>query len=197
MVRRHLVRGYNEKIFFAESSGNYEKIYQIEPHISKANEITKREIWQLAGSWLVALESDGQCIQNDMEDGVVQSLFIMDNKETIYQIKNENDVRFELRKTIDFSHHKKLSEVNTLLHNDWARVHISERSITFGGTTYNFQNHLSIDVKIPSVYFGTEKELKAATVFQVDEQEEAEDVEDDGDDDMNEKKEDVTADWMV
>ena len=26
MVRRHLVRGYNEKVFFAESSGNAEKI---------------------------------------------------------------------------------------------------------------------------------------------------------------------------
>ena len=26
MVRRHLVRGYNEKIFYAETSGNAEKI---------------------------------------------------------------------------------------------------------------------------------------------------------------------------
>lgn len=26
MIRRHLVRGYNEKIFFAETSGNAEKI---------------------------------------------------------------------------------------------------------------------------------------------------------------------------
>lgn len=27
MVRRHMVRGYNEKIFFAESHGNAEKIF--------------------------------------------------------------------------------------------------------------------------------------------------------------------------
>ena len=26
MIRRHLVRGYNEKIFFAETQGNTEKI---------------------------------------------------------------------------------------------------------------------------------------------------------------------------
>ena len=45
MVRRHLVRGYNEKVFYAESSGNAEKIQQLEFHPSKADEITKKEIW--------------------------------------------------------------------------------------------------------------------------------------------------------
>ena len=45
MVRRHLVRGYNEKIFFCESNSNAEKIYKIEFHISIANEITKKEIF--------------------------------------------------------------------------------------------------------------------------------------------------------
>lgn len=29
MVRRHLVRGYNEKVFFAESVGNAEKIFML------------------------------------------------------------------------------------------------------------------------------------------------------------------------
>ena len=80
MLRRHIVRGYNEKIFYAESSGNAEKIQQIEFHGSKANQITKKEIWQLAGSWLVALEADTECIENDMEDGVTQSLFVMDDQ---------------------------------------------------------------------------------------------------------------------
>ena len=65
MLRRHLVRGYNEKVFYAESSGNAEKIFQIEFHGSKANEITKKEIFQLAGSWLVAFEADGECIENE------------------------------------------------------------------------------------------------------------------------------------
>lgn len=45
MIRRHLVRGYNEKIFFAESSGNVDKIFQVEFHPSKPNEITKHEIY--------------------------------------------------------------------------------------------------------------------------------------------------------
>lgn len=70
MLRRHMIRGYNEKIFFAESSGNAEKIYQIEFHPHLSNEIVKKEIFQLAGSWLVAIEPDAENIQNDMEDNV-------------------------------------------------------------------------------------------------------------------------------
>lgn len=45
MVRRHLVRGYNEKIFYAETQGNAEKVYQLEFHTSKPNEINKKEIY--------------------------------------------------------------------------------------------------------------------------------------------------------
>ena len=45
MLRRHMVRGYNELIFYAESSGNNEKIYQIEFHGVKTNEIIKKKIF--------------------------------------------------------------------------------------------------------------------------------------------------------
>lgn len=45
MVRRHLVRGYNEKIYFAETSGNVDKIFQMEFHSTKNNEIVKKEIY--------------------------------------------------------------------------------------------------------------------------------------------------------
>ena len=45
MVRRHLVRGYNEQIYFAETSGNGEKIYKLEIHSSRINELTKKQIY--------------------------------------------------------------------------------------------------------------------------------------------------------
>ena len=41
MVRRHMIRGYNDKIFFAESSGNVDKIQKLEFHSSDAYKITK------------------------------------------------------------------------------------------------------------------------------------------------------------
>ena len=32
MVKRHLVRGYQEQVYYAESSGSAEKIYKLEMH---------------------------------------------------------------------------------------------------------------------------------------------------------------------
>ena len=45
MIRRHLIRGYNEKIFYAESQGNVDKILKLEFHASKPDKITKLEIF--------------------------------------------------------------------------------------------------------------------------------------------------------
>ena len=42
MVKRHLVRGYNEQVYFAETSGNAEKIFKLELHSSKVGEVTKK-----------------------------------------------------------------------------------------------------------------------------------------------------------
>ena len=41
MMRRHIVRGYNEKIFFAERQGTVEKIQQIQFHNSKVGKLMK------------------------------------------------------------------------------------------------------------------------------------------------------------
>lgn len=126
MLRRHMIRGYNEKIFFAETAGNAEKIFQLELHNSMPNEIHKKEIYQLAGSWLVAFETDGENIQNDLEnEGVTQSLYLMDDQQKIYKLVNEDGIRFEVKKVIDFSRHNKLQEINALRDNEWAHVHVT------------------------------------------------------------------------
>ena len=58
MVRRHLVRGYNEQVYYAETTGNAEKIFKLELHANKIGEVTRKEIYTLAGSWIVAFETD-------------------------------------------------------------------------------------------------------------------------------------------
>ena len=45
MLRRHLIRGYHERVFFAESSGNAEKIFKLELHPSKPETIVKKDIY--------------------------------------------------------------------------------------------------------------------------------------------------------
>jgi hypothetical protein len=53
-----MVRGYNDKIFFAESIGSSEKITQISMHTGRINEMVKNEVFQLTGSWIAAFEND-------------------------------------------------------------------------------------------------------------------------------------------
>ena len=72
MVKRHLVRGYNEQVYFAETSGNAEKIYKLELHTSKVGEVTKKQIYQLPGSWIVAFENDNMNVQDDSWNSSLQ-----------------------------------------------------------------------------------------------------------------------------
>ena len=108
----------------------------------------------------MAFEADGENIQNDLEEEVTQSLFIMDDQQKIFHIKNEDNVRFACTNVIDFSHHEKLKEINDLRDNDWSHVHLTESTLSFGESTYNLKNKLSIDMTVPQYFFGEEKEVK-------------------------------------
>lgn len=68
MIRRHMIRGYNEKVYFAQSHGTSQKIQQLAFHVSKSNEITNKAIFQLQGAPLVAFEADPDHIENDIKN---------------------------------------------------------------------------------------------------------------------------------
>ena len=125
MIRRHLIRGYNDKIFYAESQGNVDKIQKLEFHASKPDKITKNEIFQLPGSSLVAFEPDSELVADDIEEGCVQSIIVMDDQQKIFFLVNENNIRFEVKKIVDFSPHNKLKDVTEMVLNDWQHVHVT------------------------------------------------------------------------
>jgi len=70
----------------------------------------------------------------------------MDDLQKIYLLQNNDNIRFVVTKTIDFSHHNKLQEITDLRDTDWAHVHVTERTLTFGEYTYNLANNLSVEV---------------------------------------------------
>lgn len=80
-----------------------------------------------------------------MKEGVTQSFFVIDDQQKIYFLKNEDNVRFEVKKVIDFSRHKKAQEIDALRDNDWSHVHITQRTLTMGGVTYNLNTNLNFD----------------------------------------------------
>lgn len=120
-----------------------------------------KEIYQLAGTWIVAFEADPDHIQNDMEDDCSQSLYIMDDSEKIYKLKNEDGVKFVVENTFDFSSHKMLKQLNEMRDNDWAHVHITDRTLSFGDSTYNLHSELMIDIGVPEKVFGDPKSLRS------------------------------------
>lgn len=149
-----MVRGFNEKVFFAETQGSAEKVQMLEFHTTRPNEIMKREIFSFAGSWIIAMESDANNIANDADQEVTNSLYIIDDQQKIYLLSNENEVRFNVKKMIDFSSHNLLKEINALRDNDWAHVHVTDRTLSFGETCYNLNSSLVEPICVPKHYFG-------------------------------------------
>ena len=45
MLRRHLIRGYSDRVFYAESTGNAEKIIQLSLHNTKPETVSRKEIF--------------------------------------------------------------------------------------------------------------------------------------------------------
>ena len=62
MVRRHLVRGFNEQVFYFERQDGADKIIRIKFDPENKNQFKKEEVWQLPGSRLVAFELDAENI---------------------------------------------------------------------------------------------------------------------------------------
>ena len=54
MIKRDLLRGYNEKVFYAESSENAEKIFKLEMHTRDRDTAVTKEIFALPSASLAA-----------------------------------------------------------------------------------------------------------------------------------------------
>ena len=118
----------------------------------------------------------------------------MDDMQKIYKLKNEDGVRFVVDKTIDFSHHKQLKEINALRDNDWAHVHITDRTLSFNDTTYNLNSELSIDITVPKLVYGEEKRGNNLLGDEIDEDE---DLEEENDDDEEEMNAEAENEWQI
>ena len=73
----------------------------------------------------MAFEPDGELMADDIEEGCAQSLIVMDDQQKIFYLVNENNIRFEVKKIIDFSPHNKLKDVTEMVLNDWQHVHVT------------------------------------------------------------------------
>ena len=56
MVNRHLVRGYNDKVYFVKSTGSSDKIMRVE--IDSKGRLSSQEMFSLNNSMVMAIEND-------------------------------------------------------------------------------------------------------------------------------------------
>ena len=44
-------------------------------------------------------------MQNDVKEEVTQSFFIIDDQQKVFLLKNEDNIKYQVKKVIDFSRH--------------------------------------------------------------------------------------------
>ena len=77
--------------------------------------------------------------------------------------------------------------------NDWAHVHVTERTLSFNDTTYNLNSELSIEIKVPKKVYGS----PSTVGMQDDDDDEENKIDEDQDDeDQNEGGEDE-PEWNI
>ena len=159
MIKRQIIRGAQEKLFYAEKRGNSQKIYIIEYGTEK-EEIIKREVYQLTSGELCALEPDPAYLKPDYSGGertqdIVQSFYVLDDGQNLSKITSIDCVRFNVDKVIDLSQHQLKHQLANLAFTSWARAAISSRTITFADMTYSFSTDLNVPLNVQTHYFGT------------------------------------------
>ena len=68
MIRQHMLRGFNEKIFYAATQGVNDKIMMISFDPSKKETLNLTEVFQLTGGRLIQFENDNDHIQDDTKN---------------------------------------------------------------------------------------------------------------------------------
>ena len=108
MVKRNLLRGNNNKLFFAEANCDVTKIFRIDEVRGKRIKYTDRyeysavtvEVFELKESSIIFLEPDNEIIE---KDSTKQAIFILDDKMHLRHLVSEEDKQFQQVKVVDLS----------------------------------------------------------------------------------------------
>ena len=78
MIRRHMRRGYNDKVFFLTQQGGSIALNQATHHPNRIGHVLVQEnILTLVDNEVVAFECDSENFQDDTNEEVTQSLYIV------------------------------------------------------------------------------------------------------------------------
>ena len=101
MVKRHLIRGNNEKLFFAETHHNGSKIFRIDTGKEYGRNGSIYEVFELKESTIIFFEPDNEIIEKNSKK---QAVFIVDDKMQMRHLVSEDDKPFQQATVFDLSH---------------------------------------------------------------------------------------------
>ena len=137
MVNRHMIRGYNDQIYFTRQIGTSDKIVRIE--IDAKGRVSTQEMFSLNNSMIMAFETDCENVQDDSSRIVENLLFVVDDKQKVYHLKDTGS-ELTLLRTIEVPS-KKL-ETSRLYNTDWQHVHVTQNVIAYNGVLYSLNSKL-------------------------------------------------------
>ena len=138
MVKRNLVRGNGEYLFFAKTDSAGSKIFMID------GTGTEVEVFELKDSTIIFFGSDNESIEKNSKK---QSIFVVDDKMKMRHLVSENDEEhFQQVKVFDLSHLKEVLQSYGKL--DWTHAHITTRSITIKGIVYSIESEQQQEMPI-------------------------------------------------
>ena len=142
MVKRQLVRGNHQKIYFAEELGNFTSINRIKASLKEPKMVKVETVYQFVRSRIIAIESDIELSQEvavDETDFKSDALFVLlDDMKVHYLFDEFGDGRFVEKRVIDLNGKSAEERVIKKLERLWSHVHITSRSITLDSKTFNF-----------------------------------------------------------
>ena len=77
---------------------------------------------------------------------------MIDEKYQIYHVKSEDGLDYKVNKLVNLSSQAKV--LDALSSDEWARVHISDKSITINNVAYSLVGDVSKEIKLTNTYFG-------------------------------------------
>ena len=97
MIKRHLVRGNNEQLFYAITLGDGVRINRID------GTGTEVEVFELKESTIIFFEPDNESIQKNSKK---QSIFVVDDKMKMRHLVSKDEEHLKQVKVFDLSHLK-------------------------------------------------------------------------------------------
>ena len=107
MLKRHIIRGSNNDIYFGEKGNGFTKLYKLSMSKAENGYSEAEAIYQFPAASIVAIEPDYEFIQDELSKNSIKRsdaiYILLDNMQIYHLIDKEGDGYFEQEQIINFS----------------------------------------------------------------------------------------------